>query len=139
MTRIAAQIAFLAALSPALLAAAAPQEPITLEQTSRGSGVAGVDLSVRLGTYSWGSDGEHVLLRRPGEDNVWIDPLTGERTEPVAPEEAVAVAGAGGGGGRGSATGGIKAQIARLDAASASAAAEEMRGKAACRRPAGRL
>ena len=88
MTRIAAQIAFLAALSPALLAAAAPQEPITLEQTSRGSGVPGVDLSVRLGTYSWGSDGEHVLLRRPGEDNVWIDPLTGERTEPAASEEA---------------------------------------------------
>jgi hypothetical protein len=88
MTRIAAQTVFLAALTHAVQAAAAPQEPITLEQTSRGSGAPGLDLSVRLGAYSWSSDGEHVLLRRPGEDDVWIDPLSGEREEPAAQEEA---------------------------------------------------
>ena len=50
MTRIAAQIVLLAAFIPAARAAAAPQEPITLEQTSRGSGARGLDLSVLLGT-----------------------------------------------------------------------------------------
>ena len=88
MTRIAAQTVLLAALTHAVQAAAAPQEPITLEQTSRGSGAPGLDLSVRLGAYSWSSDGEHVLLRRPGEDDVWIDPLSGEREEPAVQEEA---------------------------------------------------
>lgn len=88
MIRIAAPTALLVHLLALPAALAAPQAPITLEQTSSGSGVKGVDLSTRMARYRWASDGQHVERTQRGEDTVWIDPRTGKSSEPGKSESA---------------------------------------------------